>query len=157
MEELLIKLKIDYPKISFELGEAFFWSPKNRTITYTAASTMPEVAVWSLLHELSHGILNHKFYYSDFELMKLEVEAWQKARQLAKKYGYKIDPEHIQDCLDTYRDWLHGRSTCPTCSTVSIQQDENTYKCFNCDTVWRVSNSRFCRPYRRTHKPAQKI
>lgn len=149
MDELLDKLKADNPNLAFVRGDSFYWSPKGRTITYAAGSTQPEIAKWSLLHEVSHGLLGHEVYRSDFELMQLEVAAWQQARALAKHYGIKIDPEHVQDCLDTYRDWLHGRAACPTCGTVSMQQDPHTYACFNCGTSWHVSNSRFCRPYRR--------
>jgi len=149
MIDLLQRLTTDYPAISFKQGDTFYWSPETQTITYAVLSTQPEIAKWSLLHEMSHGILKHNTYESDFELMQLEVAAWQKARALARKYSVVMDAEHIQDCLDTYRDWLHRRSTCPTCSTVSIQKDPNTYECFNCHTSWNVSNSRFCRPYRR--------
>jgi len=149
MQELLLNLSADYPDISFIQGDTFFWSPRDKAVTYAAGSTQPEVSKWSLLHEVSHAILGHNQYYSDFELMQLEVAAWQYARGLAKKYDVKIDAEHIQDCLDTYRDWLHMRATCPTCGMVSTQKDPNTYECFNCRTSWHVSNSRFCRPYRR--------
>ena len=152
MVELLEKLQFDYPGITFIQGNTFYWSPKTQSVTYAPGSTQPDIAQWSLLHEVSHGILDHKHYFSDFELMQLEVAAWQHARILAKKYGIKIDQEHIQDCLDTYRDWLHMRATCPSCSTVSAQKDPNTYECFNCHTSWHVSNSRFCRPYRRRTK-----
>ncbi len=149
MNDLLPVLQLDYPTISFVEGDAFYWSPKDRSVTYSASSTQPEIAMWSLLHEVSHGILGHATYQSDFELMELEVEAWQKARKVAKKYDIQISPEHIEDCLDTYRDWLHRRSTCPTCGMVSLQKDPRTYECFNCKTSWHVSSSRFCRPYRR--------
>lgn len=149
MVELLERLQTDHPQITFVQGDSFFWSPQNQSVTYAPGSTQPEIATWSLLHEVSHGILGHKNYFSDFELMQLEVAAWQHARKLSKKYDIKIDTEHIQDCLDTYRDWLHMRATCPTCNTVSAQKDPNTYQCFNCQTSWHVSNSRFCRPYRR--------
>lgn len=152
MLRLLNKLRADYPDIAFTEGESFYWSPKDRSVTYTLTSTQPEVASWSLLHEVSHGILNHVDYSTDFELIKLEVAAWQHARKLARNYGIKIDPEHIQDCLDTYRDWLHRRSACPECGTVSVQADSRTYRCLNCTAAWNVSNSRFCRPYRRLSK-----
>jgi hypothetical protein len=58
-----------------------------------------------------------------------------------------IDEEHIQNCLDTYRDWLHKRSTCPRCDSHGLQTSEQ-YKCYNCRAVWRVGNERFCRAYR---------
>ena len=149
MDELLSKLKTDYPDIGFIKGEKFFWSPKDQAVTYAGGSTQPDISQWSLLHEVSHGVLGHKNYYTDFELVQLEVAAWQHARKISKKYGIKIDAEHVEDCLDTYRDWLHMRATCPTCRTVSTEKDPNTYECFNCHTNWHVSNSRFCRPYRR--------
>lgn len=152
MKSLLKSLRQDYPDIQFIEGNSFYWSPRDKSVTYASLSTQPDIAKWSLLHEVSHGILGHTDYQSDFELTQLEVAAWQQARKLGKKYGVTIDPEHIQDCLDTYRDWLHRRSTCPTCSLVSIQTDPHTYRCLNCKAVWRVSNSRFCRPYRKRLK-----
>ncbi|MFZ1323948.1 MAG: hypothetical protein WAQ57_02190 [Candidatus Saccharimonadales bacterium] len=149
MNELLESLRRDYPAITFVEGAAFYWSPNDNSVTYGGSSTQPDIACWSLLHEVSHGILGHTAYHSDFELMELEVEAWRRARKIAKKYGISISPEHIEDCLDTYRDWLHRRATCPACGTVSIQKDPRTYECFNCKTSWHVSDQRFCRPYRR--------
>lgn len=156
MKALLERLKTDYPDIIFTAGDTFFWSPRDKTVTYTHISTQPHIASWSLLHEVSHGILGHTGYDSDFQLVQLEAEAWSYALKLGRRYGIEIKPEHIQDCLDTYRDWLHRRSTCPACGIVSTQQDPKTYKCFNCKTSWHVSNSRFCRPYRRTVKTKQK-
>lgn len=150
MLSLLESLRKDYPDIVFVEGDSFYWSPIDQTITYAQLSTQPDVAKWSLLHEVSHCLLEHKSYSSDFELVQLEVDAWQQARELSSNYGIKIDPEHIQDCLDTYRDWLHRRSSCPKCGLVSAQEDSRTYRCFNCKSLWHVSSSRFCRPYRRT-------
>ena len=86
-------------------------------------------------------------------LLKLEVEAWEKAKEVALKLDIKIDPNHIEDCLDTYRDWLYKRSVCPKCSNKSLQQsDFNHYECFNCHMRWRVTTSRFCRTYRMKDK-----
>lgn len=149
MKNLLNKLAADNPGIKFKKGDSFYWSPKDSSVTYTPAAANDNSASWSLLHEVSHAILGHAKYSSDFELVQLEVEAWSHAEKLASKYGIDIDPDHIQDCLDTYRDWLHRRSTCPTCRSVSLQIDSKTYRCMNCGSKWHVSNSRFCRPYRR--------
>lgn len=149
MKSLLNRLEVDYPNINFIEGDTFYWSPKDQAVTYTEQSTQPDISDWSLLHEVSHALLGHSQYKSDFELVQLETEAWQYARKLADKYGIKISPDHIQDCLDTYRDWLHRRSTCPDCGIVSIQEDPSTYRCLNCKAAWQVSSSRFCRPYRR--------
>ncbi|MDB5163400.1 MAG: hypothetical protein JWS12_17 [Candidatus Saccharibacteria bacterium] len=149
MLELIHALKQDFPNITFEPSTEFCWSPQQQTITYPKQSIQDTLGCWSLFHELGHAIAGHTTYTSDLELLLLEVSAWDVGCQLAKKYGILIDNDHIQDCLDTYRDWLHQRSTCPTCGNQSLQQDAQAYRCFNCRTSWKVSSSRFCRPYRR--------
>lgn len=155
MDTLLTNLKRAYPKLRFEPGPAFSWSPKNNSVVYRETAEDEQVASWSLLHEVSHALLEHQSYESDFELLQMEVEAWARAEELAKTQSIVIDSEHIQDCLDTYRDWLYQRSTCPVCTSCSLQTDSRTYRCFNCAAVWHVSKSRMCRPYRRTHTPPQ--
>lgn len=112
---------------------------------------------WALLHEVSHALLGHQTYHTDVELLQLEVAAWARAEQLAADFDIHIEADHIQDCLDTYRDWLHGRSICPTCTTRSLQQSDHHYRCHNCHTSWRVSASRFCRPYRAVKNIAQPV
>lgn len=149
MQQLLSKLVADFPALSFQPGEQFCWSPEDKQITFNPVSGDEEIAAWSLLHEVSHAALGHSTYSSDFALLQLEVAAWGHARELASTYGHTIDPDHIQDCLDTYRDWLHRRSTCPTCGNRSLQETVRQYSCFNCETKWQVTASRFCRPYRR--------
>ncbi|MEO8785276.1 MAG: hypothetical protein ABI221_03140 [Candidatus Saccharimonadales bacterium] len=149
MDKLLSKLAKDFPHIKFVAGELFSWSPKEQTVIYASDVKDEGHPVWSLLHEVGHGLLKHHSYSTDFELVKLEAAAWQRATQLASHYSYQIDGEHIQDCLDTYRDWLHQRSTCPTCLTTSLQRDMTTYCCYNCNAEWRVTRAKICRPYRR--------
>lgn len=147
--QLLSQLIQDFPDITFEPGNDFHWSPKTQSVTYRQNLLALKPGEWTLLHELGHGVLSHRTYQSDLELLQLEVAAWQKAEEIAQKYGMEIPDEHIQNCLDSYRDWLHLRSTCPTCNVHSLQTDANHYKCLNCGQVWSVTNSRFCRPYRR--------
>ena len=151
LNQVLDLLQLQLPAVTFEPGASFFWSPKHRTITYKddAANNQPQDA-WALLHEAAHAVLDHQKYQSDLDLLLLEVAAWHKAKDLAKDLGITIDEDHIQDCLDTYRDWLHQRATCPRCSTVSLQKSPQAYHCHNCAATWRVSASRFCRPYRLT-------
>ena len=146
MEKLVSKLRRSLPEVKFVAGESFYWSPQNQQVTYI--DNDDERNHWALLHEASHALLDHQSYNSDYELLHLEVAAWHEAKNLARKYKIPIDENHIQDCLDTYRDWLHQRSTCPSCSSVCFQSTQNEYRCHNCYTVWQVSNSRFCRPYR---------
>lgn len=155
MQNYISKLSIALPGVKFIKSDSFHWSPKNQTISYIDLSE--EQNVWALLHEAAHAVLEHMSYQSDFELLKLEVSAWDQAKKLGEDLGHKVDEEHIQDCLDTYRDWLHQRSTCPSCSSVCLQASPNQYRCHNCYTVWNVSNSRFCRPYRlRTSSESKK-
>jgi hypothetical protein len=102
------------------------------------------------LHETGHALLEHTAYTSDAELLYLEVAAWKHAELLASMLGVKIDDSHIQQCLDSYRDWLFARSSCPRCLSSSLQTEIDKYECFNCRVQWRVSRSRFCRIYRST-------
>ncbi|HTE21867.1 MAG TPA: hypothetical protein VK674_02395 [Candidatus Limnocylindria bacterium] len=151
--KLFPKLKKILPDgVSFEAGEAFSWSPKQARIIYKVDHKNEPQDLWALLHEASHALLGHQNYHRDIELLLLEVAAWQKAQDLAKQFDIQISEDHIQDCLDTYRDWLHQRATCPRCSTVSLQVSATEYSCHNCHALWGVSASRFCRPYRLSGK-----
>jgi hypothetical protein len=135
------------PDIIIQSGDSLRWSPKSKRITYRQDDTSNE-NIWGLLHEAGHARLHHTSYQSDMELLQLEVAAWDEATQLGEKTGHAIDHEYIQDCLDTYRDWLHQRSTCPRCGITSFQVTNSQYKCYNCHKTWTVSASRLCRPYR---------
>ena len=149
MEKLIRKLSSDFPYINFVSGEGFCWSPQTKTVIYNIESGRKN-ANWTLLHEVAHAKLGHKTYSSDVQLLRIEVDAWQEACRLAKLYGInvEINDDHIQNCLDSYRNWLHQRSTCPTCDNHCLQIDSSHYRCFNCHTIWKVTTSRFCRPYR---------
>lgn len=151
MHKLIAKLQIDYPNLSFIESDSFYWSPQKNRIHYRAFDDSVE-ATWPLLHEVGHAQLGHRRYSTDFELLTLEIEAWEHAKQLAKRYGHQISEDHVQDCLDTYRDWLYKRSTCPKCTNSSLQIEIDTYRCFNCNNKWQVSASRKCRTYRKIQK-----
>jgi tRNA(Ile2) C34 agmatinyltransferase TiaS len=97
-----------------------------------------------LLHELSHGLLNHADYNYDIELIAMECKAWDKVGELAKKYEIVINDNIIQLTLDTYRDWLHSRSTCPSCKATGIQDGKKSYSCLACGYKWRVNEARIC-------------
>jgi hypothetical protein len=145
--EFIKRIKVDYPQFSFKPGSQEHWSPRTKTITYDGSASAAELR-YGLLHELAHALLEHDNYRSDFELLKLESQAWEMAVKVGRKYNISLDNEHIQDCLDTYRDWLHRRSKCPTCGMHVLQKDVRTYQCFNCGDSWQVSAGRFARPYR---------
>ena len=149
MGDLLAKIKSKYPKLTFTPSDSFYWSPVTKEIFYDQDSN-DMISKWSLLHEVGHALLGHSEYKADIMLIKLEIEAWQKALEVAGQFQITIDKNHIEDCLDTYRDWLYRRSICPKCSNKSFQQsDFRHYRCFNCHMRWQVSSSRFHRTYRK--------
>lgn len=144
---LLSRLKADFPEINFELAESFRWSAENQTVYYTPEG---DYAPWTLLHEVGHMISQHTSYKTDSALVQMEVEAWQKAADLASRYNTTIDEDYIQDCIDSYRNWQYQRSKCPVCLQTGIEKPRGQYKCINCANTWKVSINRFCRVYRRT-------
>jgi ribosomal protein L37AE/L43A len=164
LENLLIKLTERYPRITFKAGAVFCWSPKQCEVQYVRPDTSiprtlsnnDSAACYALLHEVGHALLDHRKYQTDFELVTMEVSAWKEAKRIAPDFGIvSIDEDHIQDSLDSYRDWLYRRSVCPVCTTKALQQDDTLiYRCHNCHTTWQVAASRFCRPYRQSRATA---
>ena len=148
VNDIIPKLKEIDPSIKFAEGDTFMWSSSKKTIFYADKYSDTQQGVWSLVHEFAHATLNHHNYKSDFELIQLESQAWQKAKEIALNLNIKIPDDHIENCLDTYRDWLHRRGVCPECTVVSLQQADRSYKCINCHTRWKVPNSTLCQPRR---------
>lgn len=144
--EVIASLQRQLPGVKFVAYETSYWSPADKTVYYQPSDD--QRALWTLLHESGHAALGHTSYDSDFGLLLLEVAAWEQAKELAAGLGVDIDEDHVQDCLETYRDWLHQRSTCPRCGIRCFQQDVRQYYCHNCQARWQVSASRFCRAYR---------
>lgn len=148
LDTLLARIAADYPDLSFVESARFAWHAGKKHVSFKRGSKNVIHDVFALLHELGHALLNHTDYMYDIELLQLEVAAWNKARGLGEQYGIEIDEDYLQDCLDSYRDWLHLRATCPNCYGRSLQSSVTLYHCHNCQTDWRVSRSRLCRPYR---------
>ena len=131
ISSLILKLKADYPKINLVEAETFAWSPADQTILYNPK--LPD-ASGLLLHELSHGLLNHHDYQRDIELVSMETSAWERAKELAANYDISIEDEVTQDHLDTYREWLHSRSTCPNCQAKFYDLGRRPAHCPKCAT-----------------------
>ena len=137
---LLSKIREDYPEIRFEKGDVFRWSPVDQTVYYI--DNNDDV---SLLHELAHAVLGHKNYTRDIELLTIEREAWDHVVTVFKdKYAISIDEQQIEQMIDTYREWLHARSLCPSCEATGVQNDKNHYSCLACSASWRVNEARTC-------------
>lgn len=139
LTSLLKKLRQDYPDILFSEGEQFMWSPDSKTVFYVKNGSQE-----LLIHEVSHGILRHKGYEKDVQLVAMERLAWDKAVDLADKYGVNVKVDTIEDHLDTYRDWLHARSVCPNCTATGYQSGKSTYSCPACLQDWTVNEARVC-------------
>ena len=71
----------------------------------------------------------------DVERLKMESEAWEKARELASRYGVEVNEDLIQDELDTYRDWLHNKSKCRACGLTRYQTPDGVYHCPRCENL----------------------
>ena len=140
MQSLTKKLSKNHPNISFKPGDTFSWSPAEATVYYRESSD--DLAL--LLHEASHALLEHSAYSKDVELLAIERDAWEKTREIAPVYGVHVDSGSIEEHLDSYRDWLHRRSTCPACGSNGIQTKQDTYRCLACDNLWRVNDARTC-------------
>ena len=138
---LASKLQTDYPQFLFIKASRFLWSPSEKTIFYTDKNN--DNCIF-LLHELSHGLLDHADYSHDIELIAMESKAWDKVTELANKYKVTINEKSIQLTLDTYRDWLHSRSTCPNCKATGVQNGKKSYYCLACNHEWRVNEARIC-------------
>lgn len=138
IENLIKKLRHDFPDIDFKKSDVAHWSPRENTVFYEDNSE-------NLLHELGHAVLKHADFTQDIELLHIERDAWEQARVLAETYGLDIDDDTIENALDNYREWIHKRSLCPKCAQTGIQSRKNlVYRCINCDAQWQANDARTC-------------
>ncbi|HEV2403336.1 MAG TPA: hypothetical protein VGS08_03985 [Candidatus Saccharimonadales bacterium] len=151
INDLVDKLRKDFPDLSFAARTQAYWSPRDKHIFYKLAPKT-DTAIWTLFHELGHALLKHDSYMTDIDLLRKEVAAWSKAEELAIAYGFTFNDFYVQKCLETYRNWIYKRSTCPRCDARGTQNQEKEYVCLNCGAHWSVSTSRFCRPYRGSNR-----
>jgi predicted RecB family nuclease len=139
---LLDKLTASHPGYTFSSGDHFRWAPSSLEITYDPADKHVKEHT---LHELAHALLDHNDYDRDIQLITMERDAWQYAKEmLGPEYKVIITDTTIQNSLDTYRDWLHARSTCPNCHATGMQHKKQHYRCVACQHTWRVNDARVC-------------
>lgn len=151
LASIVQRLARDFPEITFTPSDVCAWSPTDRSVSYRSEPSLKAIA--ELLHEASHGILQHAAYTRGIELLTMERQAWEYAvHQLAPRYGVTLSMEDqvVQDALDTYRDWLHARSVCPACGAAGIETKSQHYHCLHCHTTWRVNDARTCQLRRYT-------
>lgn len=140
------RLREDFKQFTFKLDEICRWSPSENTIFYSDDDV-------DTLHELGHALCSHQKFGQDIELLHIERDAWEKALEIAPRYGIEIDEDTIENAMDGYRDWLHQRSLCPNCGQNGVQDRENGhYYCVNCFNKWNSNDARQCGLQRRSHK-----
>ncbi|MBQ9019820.1 hypothetical protein IJ096_00610 [Candidatus Saccharibacteria bacterium] len=128
----LKQLKADFPNLTIKYGKKFAFRPP-KTVIF---SSTPEPNYTLLaLHELGHALSGHFRYQTHIERLKLESEAWEAAQTLCRRYHIPYDEEFAESQLDTYRDWLHAKSLCPTCHLTRYQTPDGKYHCPICDTL----------------------
>lgn len=144
------KLFADHEQVVFRPGKAFYWAADEQVVYYSRLRSPDDLAL--LFHELGHALLGHAAYGQDVQLLAMERAAWQTANELAGRYGVEIGADIEHTSLESYRDWLHQRSRCPSCSHGGLQGARSgEYHCVGCGSVWRANEARLCR-LRRTKK-----
>lgn len=139
---LLANIQLDHPDLTFHESDCFRWSPDTKTLHFDSQS--PDLLPY-VLHELGHALLGHSSYTQDIDLIKIERSAWDYAKtHLANRYTVAISEELIQENLDTYREWLHTRSRCPSCTMTGLQTAKGHYTCLACGTRWKSNEARSC-------------
>ena len=136
--DLADELAKDYQQFTFAKSTRARWSPADQTVFFANSAA-------ELLHELGHALLGHADFAQDIELIQMERDAWETAREISRKYGVKIADDEVETALDAYRDWLHARSLCPRCGQTGVQSRENLeYRCLNCGAKWVANDARSC-------------
>lgn len=132
------ELKKEFGQFSFISGQRFKWKyPKS--IYFEENEDIPfQYFALLTLHELGHGLSGHKDYKTDVERLKIESEAWQRAKReisAHKNWGVEYDEDFAENELDSYRDWLHQKSKCKKCGLTRYQTADGKYHCPNCDLL----------------------
>ena len=129
--DFLVRIVQDYLKFRWSFGRKFAFRPPK---TVVIGPKEPHFEML-FLHEVGHAVCRHRDFKLDVERLKMEVEAWDKARELAGKYDVYIDEDIVQQELDTYRNWLHQKSRCPECGLTRFQTPDSQYHCPRCSML----------------------
>lgn len=131
----------DFADYQFIESNDFYFDAASECIYFDPTCLTNSKGVVSLLHEIAHAELAHFDYRTDFELFAMESQAWMKTRTLAYRYRVICSERFIHQCLTSYGQWIEERSTCPTCTNFSLQEDKTTYRCFACQTRWHIAET----------------
>ena len=130
MEKIIEKIRHQYPNLKLIHGKRFAFRPPN-TIIIGPPEPHDDLL---LLHELGHALLKKNNYITDIERLKIESEAWDKARILAQTFNVPFDQYFAEKELNSYRDWLHQKSLCKKCHLTRYQTEDGEYHCPYCNS-----------------------
>ena len=126
---LLDRLREDFPEVKFRRGEKFLFRPPDFVLL--GPEEVDDALL--ILHELGHYLCGHRDFGTLAGRLKMEREAWEKARELAERYGVLYDEVVVERELDTYRDDLHQKSRCPKCGLTRYQAQDGVFHCPFCE------------------------
>lgn len=139
LNKFVMRVKTDFAQLDFREGKKFTFRPPRTIILEPVQNYAENGAVglnnymMSVLHEVGHAKLEHKFYQTDVERVKMEGAAWEAARGLCEQYGVCYDEEFVQSELDSYREWLYRQSKCKKCGLTRFQTKSGRYYCPICE------------------------
>ena len=135
LKKLIAKITINHPELQLTPGERFQFSPPSTL--YFDPKSSEKRADLLLLHELGHYLIKKTDYSSDIELVKIESQAWAKAREICSDYNVQYNEDFAEDHLDSYRNWLHLTSLCKNCNLAGYQDSALLYHCPLCGATWK--------------------
>lgn len=133
LNSLVSRLQRDYPEFHFVYGKRFsFRPPKTIVIGPDEGKNTPLL----VFHELGHAISGEYSYALSIERLKIESLAWQEGKKAYQNYQDLAlpawDDSFVEDNLDTYRNWLHQKSKCPSCGLTRYQDANQKWCCPYC-------------------------
>lgn len=128
----IAKLKKDFPDFRFISGRRFSFRPPK---TIVIGPDEGDKTLMLLFHELGHALSGRYAYQTSVERLKIETIAWQTGKKAYQKYSElpPWDDDFVEETLDTYRDWLHQKSKCPSCKLTMVQTEAGKWVCPFCD------------------------
>ena len=127
-----LRVKTDFPSLKFVTGRKFAFRPPKTVVLPEDTSDCNPLLV---LHEIGHALIGIFDFSTEIDRLKIEVMAWEKARELCSRYKVEVDEDLIQGELDSYRDWLHQKSRCPECGLTRFQTPDGVFHCPKCDII----------------------
>ena len=155
-DELFVRfLEKEFPEVKFVWNAPrFSYQLRAGVPTVFLGEPQPNFGLLTL-HELGHGLCRHKDYTRSVERIKIESEAWERAKtaflkmQEQAREGWSMvidgkdvalaeilpewDEDFVQAKLDTYRDWLHTKSKCKKCGLTMYQAEDASWHCPRCE------------------------